>query len=421
MVSSSTAVAAPPATVSSSSAWASMACGTETPADDSLAGDLSVEVRSAREVSAEFAADWDDLAQHASVPNPFYERWNVSAALEHLTPAETVQLAVVYRRPRNAMFAPRLCGLFPLIRARCHRLPVTAWRLWGHDYVFLRTPLVRAGQEREVLGSFLDWWQSDRGSPAALDWPAIDGEGDFAQALIDVLLERRLIHTVFEVHTRAMLRRSPHWAQTVAKHISSHHRREFRRQLRRLQEQGHLELRILDDADAVPAWTEAFLKLEGAGWKGASSTALAVTPASRTYFEKLSRSAFAFDRLQALGLFLNQEPIALKVNFLGGDGGYGFKIAYDERWAKFSPGVQLELENVRLMHESTALNWMDSCAVSQHFMINRLWPSRRTIQHLLISSGRLAGNLAVGALPLLRAAKRSLIGMPAAIESPCAR
>ena len=417
MVSPSTAVSAAPADIRSSSAWAATACGTEAPADDSLDGDLSVEVCSARDVAAGLAADWDDLADHASVPNAFYERWNLSAALEHLTPAEPVQLVVIYRRPRNAMFPPRLCGLFPLIRARCHRLPVTAWRLWGHDYVYLRTPLVRAGQEREVLGAFLDWWQADRRGPAALDWPAIDGEGVFAQALIDVLLERRLIHTVFEVHTRALLRRSAHWAQTVARHVSSHHRREFRRQLRRLQEQGHLELRLVTDAHAVPSWTESFLELEGAGWKGASATALAATPASRAYFEQLTRGAFEFNRLQALGLFLNQEPIAMKVNFLTGDGGYGFKIAYDERWAKFSPGVQLELENVRLLHESTAVNWMDSCAVSQHFMINRLWPARRTIQHLLISSGRLAGNFAVGALPLLRAAKRSLIGVPAVDKS----
>jgi hypothetical protein len=109
-----------------------------------------------------------------------------------------------------------------------------------------------------------------------------------------------------------------------------------------------------------------------------------------------------------LGLFLNGEPIALKVNLLSGRGSFGFKIAYDEQYARFSPGVQLELENVRVFHEETDLDWMDSCAVANHFMINRLWKHRRTIDHVLISTGGWRGNLAVGALPLVRAIKRTI-------------
>ena len=107
------------------------------------------------------------------------------------------------------------------------------------------------------------------------------------------------------------------------------------------------------------------------------------------------------------GLFLNGEPIAMKVNFLASPGSFAFKIAYDERFSKFSPGVQLELENLRRLHETPKIEWMDSCAVPKHFMINRLWKERRTIQHVRVSTGGWLGNLEIGVRTLLRSIRRS--------------
>lgn len=120
-----------------------------------------------------------------------------------------------------------------------------------------------------------------------------------------------------------------------------------------------------------------------------------------------SAAAYTRNRLQMFGLFLNGEPLAMKVNFLSDPGSFAFKIAYDERYAKYSPGVQLELENLRRLHESPDVEWMDSCAVPKHFMINRLWKERRTIQHLRVSTGWIS-NLEIGMRSLLRSIRRSL-------------
>jgi hypothetical protein len=51
---------------------------------------------------------------------------------------------------------------------------------------------------------------------------------------------------------------------------------------------------------------------------------------------------------------------------------------------------------------------MDSCAIPEHFMINRLWKERRTIQNLVIATSRFTGNSVVGLLPMLRAIKRMI-------------
>src|SRR5690606_19789050 len=89
-------------------------------------------------------------------------------------------------------------------------------------------------------------------------------------------------------------------------------------------------------------------------------------------------------------------------------GGFTYKIAFDETYKKYSPGILLQLHITQRQLEGTAGAWLDSCAVANHPMINRLWKERRSIQHLLISTGGALPNLILGAMPLLRAIKRTL-------------
>jgi len=63
------------------------------------------------------------------------------------------------------------------------------------------------------------------------------------------------------------------------------------------------------------------------------------------------------------------------------------------------------------------LDWVDSCAVPDHFMINRLYTSRRVIQTVVIATGRNPGGLIVSALPLLRWLNR-LLRRPAKASAP---
>jgi CelD/BcsL family acetyltransferase involved in cellulose biosynthesis len=109
-----------------------------------------------------------------------------------------------------------------------------------------------------------------------------------------------------------------------------------------------------------------------------------------------------------LGLALDGKWIALKCNFLAGRGGFAFKIAYDEKHARSSPGVLLELETLARLHRRPEIAWMDSCAIEGHFLKNRLWVHRRELATQLIAIGGAASRLFVGALPLVQRAKRAL-------------
>jgi CelD/BcsL family acetyltransferase involved in cellulose biosynthesis len=63
---------------------------------------------------------------------------------------------------------------------------------------------------------------------------------------------------------------------------------------------------------------------------------------------------------------------------------FGWKTAYDESYAKYSPGALLMLDLSEAMLADTRITAMDSCAVSNHPMIDHLWRERRAIADRLI-------------------------------------
>ncbi len=399
----------------------------ETAAPHLLNGDLWVEVARSPAEIARHAAAWDDLGRSAVEPNAFFERWMLEPALAAFSIREEVRLVFVYRKGKRQDVPPALVGFFPLKLVRSGLGLVKSYRLWSHDYCFLRTPLVRTGHLVEVLTTFFQWTETSPDRVSYVDLPLIHGEGPFAKALTQVLYQDRRIVYQVEAYNRALLARAQTAEQYIETAMSSHHRQEVRRQERRLAEQGRVEFRSLSTEEDRETWIGNFFRLEDSGWKGDAGTSLRASETTRHYFRAITAAAWERGQLEMLGLFLDDRPIAMKVNFRTGNGSFAFKIAYTEDYARFSPGVQLELENIRRLHARPAgagdeapaeTQWMDSCAVPNHFMINRLWKDQRTIQHLIVSTGRRRGNLLVGLLPLLRAAKRT--ARPLATAKPAA-
>jgi Acetyltransferase (GNAT) domain len=81
---------------------------------------------------------------------------------------------------------------------------------------------------------------------------------------------------------------------------------------------------------------------------------------------------------------MDGRAIAMLINFRTPPGSWSFKIAYDEELARFSPGVLIELENLKRVLGDPAIDWMDSCAVADHPMINSLWGERRSIVQITV-------------------------------------
>ena len=71
--------------------------------------------------------------------------------------------------------------------------------------------------------------------------------------------------------------------------------------------------------------------------------------------------------------------MAIVVSLIAGAAAYTWKIAYDEAYARYSPGAQLMLEAPAHLFSDPAVMLIDSCATADHPMIDTLWPERRGI------------------------------------------
>jgi hypothetical protein len=91
-------------------------------------------------------------------------------------------------------------------------------------------------------------------------------------------------------------------------------------------------------------------------------------------------------RLERLTLTLDARPLAMLATFQAPPGAFSYKTAFDERFARFSPGVLLQRENLAVL-ERQDIAWSDSCASADHPMIDHLWRERRPIGRLSIAIG----------------------------------
>ena len=351
-----------------------------------------------RELEA-LAAEWQALADDAAEPNPFYEPWMLLPALEHFGKDVEV-LAAFGPHPSNAKEKRLLCGVFPIVQRRGR---VEAWR---HPYCYLSAPLLRKGFERKALGAFLDALGS-RAQVARFE--DVPGDGPVRRHLIDELNERGWPCVVSTCYTRAVLRRAASAEDYLANAVPGKRRKEWRRQRARLCEQGTLLTQELPKGDDPRSFVAELCAMEAAGWKGREGV-----DASRhqAFLEQVALGASRDGRQQLLALRLDGKPVALKWNLLAGEAGFAFKITFDESYARFSPGVQLEVDNIERAHLLPRLRFMDSCAAPNRFMINHLWPDRREMQTLFFATGKPLGALTVAAVPLLHFARGLLKRKP---------
>lgn len=336
-------------------------------------------------------AGWDAIAAHAAEPNPFAERWCLEAGLAAFDPQSQVQLAALTD-------AGRLLGIMPLARrAHYEQYPLPHLAAWSHSNAFCGAPLVAAGHEHAFWRELLAWCDHHPGPALFLHLAQMPLEGPLYAALRDVSALERRAAAVVQRTERAMLASQLSPQGYFEASMSGKKRKELRRQAARLAEQGSVRFERLSGGAGLAEWADGFLALEAAGWKGAEGSALVCDPAKASYFRAALAGAAAHGRLERLALYLDDAPIAMLANFLTPPGAYSFKTAYDERLARFSPGVLLQRENLDLLARDD-IAWADSCAAADHPMIERIWREKRPIGRISIAIGGRPRRAAAAAL-----------------------
>jgi len=334
-------------------------------------------------------AEWDALVARAAEPNPFAERWCLEAGLNAFDPEVSLAALTV---------EGTLAGLMPLARSwRYEQYPIPHIGNWSHANAFCGAPLVAAGHEHVFWRELLAWTDRNAGAALFLHLEQMPADGPLDAALRDVCAAKGRAAAVVHRTERALLTSELSPQEYFDASLSGKKRKELRRQFARLLEEGEVRFERRHDAIELERWAEDFLALERQGWKGNEGSALACDPAKAAYFRNALAGAAAHNRLERLAITLDGAPIAMLANFLTPPGAYSFKTAYDERYARFSPGVLLQRENLDLLARED-LAWCDSCAAADHPMIERIWREKRRIVRVSIAIGGPVRRAAAAAL-----------------------
>lgn len=168
-------------------------------------------------------------------------------------------------------------------------------------------------------------------------------------------------------------------------------RKELKRLKARLSEQGDLVLEELARDGDLAGHIKAFLEVEASGWKGQRGTAILN---NRTAAQGLAAGLAAMHtqgKVRFWTLRLDGKPLASLFALVdGGEATLG-KIGYDQAYAKFSPGVLLIVEATRSMFAEPGLSLVDSNAIPDHPMIDRIWRDRITCMDVVIAGPGVAG------------------------------
>lgn len=318
--------------------------------------------------------EWLALAEDAAEPNAFGEAWFVAPALDQLREDRTVWIVEVRDE------ADLLAGVMPVaIEPRYGRIPVRHTSNWTHFQCFMGTPLIREGFETSFWHAMLEMLDASDWAPGFLSVSGLFENGAAHAGLRAAAA--RLDRPAATVHryARAALQSRLSPEVYLAETLRGKKRKELRRLSNRLAEMGSVRFATLDRADELSRWCDDFLALESAGWKGSRGSAFANEAATTSFFRQVIAGAFDAGRLDFQRLDLDGRAIAMLVNFRTPPGSWSFKIAYDEEFARFSPGVLIEIENLPRVLGDPEIDWMDSCAVEDHPMINALWMERRAI------------------------------------------
>ncbi len=166
--------------------------------------------------------------------------------------------------------------------------------------------------------------------------------------------------------------------------LSKGHLREMRRQAKLLSAMGVLNYNVARQPGEIRLRMEEFLALEASGWKGRKRSAMVNDRLRAAFAREAITNLAEADAVRIHTLDLDGQAIASMVVFIMAGEAYTWKTAYDERYARFSPGKLLMADLTEWHLDDANIERTDSCAVPDHPIMSRFWKEREAMGTLVI-------------------------------------
>lgn len=328
---------------------------------------------------------WRQLATSAVEPNPLMEPDCLLPAARHQ--AFGGELEIAFGEEGGRFYA-----CMPLRNVRRYlrgeptqdlRFPYPFVTTQVRRSIECGTPLIDAERGAEGLATILSALSKRRSIAGSrvLFVPKISCDGAVFDAFQAAMRTVGLRYVIYESWERGALKRRQD------DDYEGLYQRKLRKSLRqtrqRFQEELGAEPRLVEqtsDPDAV----DRYLSLESAGYKTETGGALATAAGEPEFLHDLCRRFAAVGRLHILALIAGDQTIAMEILLRGGDTLFGFKTSYDEKYARYGPGIQIQVASMHYFHNATNADWIDSCTAPSNEMALRLYPDRRRAAYVFI-------------------------------------
>jgi hypothetical protein len=330
------------------------------------------------------AVQWRMLSQRAAEPNGYYlpDDWELAVSASARDRVGASALAAWNDASLPCDGPARMIGLLPVVSLwRTYRIPLPAL-VSAQPYGTLCTPPLDRDSVEDAAKRLMREARNAGAHALILRDMSLDGKTmrEFAEVLRRDGMRPRLLQS----HLRACLDATRNADELLAEALGAKKLKELRRQRHRLAENGAIRFKVARTPVDVAAALETFLALEASGWKGKRGTALVQDEGDAAFIRRATSALASTGQCEIVTLRAGDTPVAAAIVLRHQDRAFYFKLGVDERFAKFSPGVQLTLDLTRHLCADPAIASADSTASPDHPMINPIWRGRFAIGDVLI-------------------------------------
>jgi CelD/BcsL family acetyltransferase involved in cellulose biosynthesis len=327
--------------------------------------------------------EWRALAERAIEPNGYYlPAWELAVNASAHGRTDVLALGAWRKALPASGEAASLIGLLPVVSLwRACKIPLPALAS-ASPYGTLCTPLLDRGLAEEAAKGLLN--EARAIGAHALILRDVSLSGAAMKAITQALRQDGLRPIILHSHLRACLDARRDADEVLRDALGAKKLKELRRQRNRLAEHGAVRFEIARHPTDIGRAIETFLALEASGWKGERGTALRQDEGDASFIRRATRGLAETGQCEIVTMHAGDTPVAAAIVLRHQDRAFYFKLGIDERFAKFSPGVQLTLELTRHLCADAVLVTADSTASAHHPMINPIWRGRLRIGDVIL-------------------------------------
>lgn len=357
------------------------------------------------EIDADLIAAWDELEGRAIVPNAFMSHHFVMPALRYLATSDDVFGVFV---EKSTAGLPDLVGVaFFQVRKATRRFPLKHLTAFTSVHSYLSDFLLDREHAQDALKEIYGYLTGNQHSWHGLYINYCSADSLLKEETLSIASNFGMRWNLFEQWSRAVFFPQDLKHDPLA-HLSKRQKKNHLRNQRKLQEAGSLEWVLKRGTKSLQASIEEFIRLEHIGWKGEEGTSLYSNANHARFFCEMMTGFNEKGRAFFTELSLNGKNIASTSNLISGNAGFGFKVGWDDEYAKYGPGTVNEIITLEQGYEFLSdLEYVDSSAASDSY-INNLWPGERNIFEGMFSLTPI-GSAALTSIEIARKLKTSLL------------